>query len=150
MSDLNNAQDQSRVEPVWDQSQPACDEVKSRGTSGGLGGISGIDWMFYAAIAAVALGIGIVNALSQAQDAAWRGGIYDVGTPLLWEMSSVVTIILVAPVLLVAVRRMRNVSGWPVRVGLALASIFAFSSLHVAGMVGLRKFAMFLVGGSYD
>jgi hypothetical protein len=150
MSDLKNAQDQSRVEPVWDRNQPACDEVKSRGTSGGLGGISGADWFFYAVIAAVALGIGIVNALSQAQDAASRDGAYDAGTPLLWEMSSVVTIILVAPVLFVAVRRMRHVSGWPVRAGLALAAIIAFSSLHIAGMVGLRKLAMLLVGGSYD
>jgi hypothetical protein len=65
-------------------------------------------------------------------------------------MSSIVTIILVAPVLFFAVRRMRHVSEWPLRVGLAVAAIIAFSSLHIAGMVGLRKFAMFLLGGSYD
>jgi hypothetical protein len=96
------------------------------------------------------LGIGIVNALSKAQDAAWHGDVYDARTPLLWEMSSIVTIILVAPLLFVAVRRMRHVAGWPFRIGLAVAAIVAFSSLHIAGMVGLRKLAMFLVGGSYD
>jgi DNA-binding LytR/AlgR family response regulator len=150
MSDLKNAPENSGVEPVWDQNPPPRDEVRSLGTSGGLGGISGADWSFYAAIAAVALGIGIVNALSAAQDAAWRGGAYDLGTGLLWEMSSVVTIILVAPILFVAVRRMRHVSGWPLRVGLAMAAIIAFSGLHIAGMVALRKLAMLLVGGSYD
>jgi DNA-binding LytR/AlgR family response regulator len=150
MSDLKNAPEKSRVEPVWDQNPAPRDEVRPPGTSGELGGISGAEWLFYAAMAAVALGVGIVNALSAAQDAAWRGGAYDVGTRLLWEMSSVVTIILVAPILFVAVRRMRHVSGWPVRVGLAVAAIIAFSSLHIAGMVSLRKLAMILVGGSYD
>ena len=150
MSDLKNAKDRSRVEPVWDQNQVACDEVKSPGTSGALGGISRVDWLFYAAVAAVALGIGIVNALSQAQEVVRRGGAYDAWTPLLWEMSSVVAIILVAPILFVAVRRMRHALAWPQRFGLAAAAIVAFSSLHIAGMVGLRKLAMFLAGGTYD
>src|SRR6202171_1416714 len=150
MSDVKDAQDRPRVEPVWDQNQPAWDGMRPRGTSGELRGISGADRLFYGAVAAVALGIGIVNALSAAQDAAWRGGAYDVRTPLFWEMSSIVTIILLAPVLLVAVRRMRHASGWLLRIGLAVAGIIAFSALHIAGMVGLRKIAMLLVGGSYD
>ncbi len=75
-----------------------------------------------AAIAAVALAIGIVNALSAAQDAAWRGGAYDLRTPLFWEMSSIVTIILLAPVLFVAVRRMRRASRLAVRIALAVGS----------------------------
>src|ERR1700730_5759236 len=150
MSDVKDAQDRPRVEPVWDQNQPAWDGMRPRGTSGELRGISGADRLFYGAVAAVALGIGIVNALSAAQDAAWRGGAYDVRTPLFWEMSSIVTIILLAPVLFVAVRRMRHASGWLLRIGLAVAAILAFSALHIAGMVGLRKVAMLLVGGSYD
>ena len=150
MSDVKNAQDRPRVEPVWDQNQPARDEARAPGTSGGLRGISGSDRLLYAAVAAVALGIGIVNALSKAQDVAWHGGVYDVRTPLFWEMSSIATIILVAPILFVAVRRMRHASGWLLRIGLAVAAIIAFSALHIAGMVGIRKIAMFLVGGSYD
>src|SRR5712671_5562338 len=150
MSDVKNAQARPGVEPVWDQNQAAWDEVRPRGTSGGLRGISGANWGLYGAVAAVALGIGIVNALSKAQDTAWRTGIYDASTPLFWEMSSIVAIILVAPVLFVAVRRMRHVRGWPLRIGLAVAAILAFSSLHIAGMVGLRKLAMLLVGGAYD
>lgn len=150
MSDVKNAPDRSRVEPVWDENQPVRDEVRSRGTSGALAGISGADWLFYAAVAAISLAIGAVNALSAAQDAARRGGVYDASAPLFWEMSSIVTIILVAPVLFIAVRRMRHISGWIVRLGLALAAIIVFSTLHMAGMVGLRKALMLLAGGSYD
>jgi hypothetical protein len=150
MTDVKNAQDRPRVEPVWDQNRPAWDKMRPRGTSGEPGGISQADWLLYGAVAAVSLGIGIVNALSAAQDAAWRGAAYDARTPLFWEMSSIVTIILVAPILFVAIRRMRHASGWLLRLALAVAAIIAFSTLHIAGMVGLRKFAMFLVGGSYD
>jgi len=150
MSDLRNAQESSRVEPLWDQNRPARDDASPAGTSGGFRGISGADRLFYGAVAAISLGIGVVNAFSQAQDAAWRGGVYDLRTPLLWELSSIVVIIAVAPVLFVAVRRMRHVSRWPLRVGLAVAAIIIFSALHIAGMVGLRKAVMFLAGGVYD
>jgi hypothetical protein len=150
MADVEKAQDRSRVEPVWDQNQPTRDDMRAGGTSGVLSGISGADGLIYGAVAAVALGIGIVNALSAAQDAAWRGGVYDARTPLFWELTSIVTIILVAPVLFVAVRRMRHARGWLLRTGLAVAAIIAFSSLHIAGMVGIRKIVMLLAGGSYD
>ena len=150
MSDVKNAPESSRVEPLWDQNRPTWDDASPNGTSGWLRGISGADWLFYGAVAAVALGIGMVNAFSVAQEAAWRGGVYDLRTPLFWELSSIVTIIAVAPVLFIAVRRMRHVSGWPLRVGLAVAAIIVFSGLHIAGMVGLRKLVMFLAGGAYD
>jgi hypothetical protein len=150
MSDVKHAQESARVEPLWDQNQHAWDDANPNGTSGGLRKASGADWLFYGAVAAISLGIGVVNAFSKAQDAAWRGGVYDLRTPLFWEMSSIVTIIAVAPVLFVAVRRMRHVSEWPIRVGLAAAAIIVFSGLHIAGMVGLRKLVMFLAGGAYD
>jgi len=150
MSDVKNAPERPGVEPVWDQNRPAWDETSARGISGELRGISGADRFVYAAIAAVSLGIGTVNALSAAQDVAWRGGAYDLRTPLFWEISSILVIIMLAPVLFIAVRRMHHVSGWPIRVALAGAAIVVFSSLHIAGMVGLRKLVMFLVGSSYD
>src|SRR5712664_4074573 len=65
-------------------------------------------------------------------------------------MTSIAVIIVLAPMLFVAVRRMRHATGWPLRIGLALAVILFFSALHIAGMVGLRKLALFLGGGSYD
>ncbi len=150
MTDLNNEQERPRVEPVWDRNQPARDETNPRGISGALRGLSGGDWLLYGAVAAVALAIGVVNALSIAQDAAWHGGAYDVRTPLLWEMSSIVVIVLVAPILFVAVGRMRRASGWLLRLALAAAAIVAFSALHIAGVVGLRKLGTHLVGVPYD
>jgi DNA-binding LytR/AlgR family response regulator len=150
MSDVKNAPERARVEPLWVRKRPAWDDTSPKGTRGGLRGISGADWLFYGAVAAISLGVGVVNALSRAQDAAWRGGVYDLRTPLFWELSSIVTIIAVVPMLFVAVRRMRHVRGWPLRVGLAVAAIIVFSTLHVAGMVALRKLVMFLAGGTYD
>lgn len=108
------------------------------------------DRIFYAAVAAISLGIGFVNALSAAQDAVKRGAIYDVRTPLLWEMTSILVIILLAPLLRVAVRTLRRSPAWATRAAIALAAILAFSALHIAGMVTLRKLAMWSVGGSYD
>src|SRR4051812_35432487 len=112
MSDVKSAPERAGVEPVWDQNRPAWDETGARGISGELRGISGADRFLYAAIAGISLGIGIVNALSAAQDIAWRGGAYNLLTPLFWEISSILVIILVAPVLFVAVRRMHHASGW--------------------------------------
>jgi hypothetical protein len=150
MSDVRDAPERSGADPFWNPSRTTQDNASPARTNGGLGGLSGADWLFYGAVAAISLGIGMVNAFSKAQDAAWRGGAYDLRTPLLWEMSSIVTIIAVAPVLFVAVRRMRHVQGWSLRVGLAVAGIVVFSGLHIAGMVGLRKLVMFLAGGAYD
>ena len=150
MTDVKNAPDRSGVEPVWDQNRTAWDEPPPSGTSGWLRGISGTDRWLYLAVAAVSLAIGIVNAFSAAQDSAWRSGAYDLRTPLFWEMSSIATIILVAPVLFFGVRRVRHASTWPLRLALAAAAIIVFSTLHICGMVGIRKFVMWLAGGSYD
>jgi hypothetical protein len=150
MSDVKNAQEGRAVEPVWDKNQLAGDGTRRRGISGVIAGISGADSLFYGAVGAVAVGIGFVNALSKAQDAAWHGGVYDAGMPLFWEMTSIAVIMLLAPFLFVAVRRIRGAAGWPLRVGLAIATILVFSSLHIAGMVGLRKAVLSLAGGAYD
>jgi hypothetical protein len=151
MSDVKNAPNEPGVDPVWDQNRPVWGESRPRGTSGALSGIAGAaDWTFYGAVAGVTLIIGIVNAFSAAQDAAWHGSGYHLGTQLFWEMSSIVTILVLAPVIFAGVRRMRQTSGWPSRIGVAIAAIIVFSALHIVGMVGLRKLAMLLVGGTYD
>ncbi|WP_315719945.1 MULTISPECIES: LytTR family DNA-binding domain-containing protein [unclassified Bradyrhizobium] len=108
------------------------------------------DRIFYAAVAAISLGTGLVNALSAAHDAAKRGAIYDVRTPLLWEMTSIFAIILLAPLLLFAVRTLRRRPAWSARIAIALGAILAFSALHIAGMVSLRKLALWAAGSSYD
>ncbi|MBC9876000.1 LytTR family transcriptional regulator [Bradyrhizobium sp. INPA01-394B] len=149
MADGQNAPETERVEAVWDQSRARGDEASPSGTSGWSRGISG-DWTMLAAIAAIALVIGIVNALSGAQDAVWRGDSYDIGRRLFWELSSIVVILLLVPILLLSVRRMREAASPAPRIGVAAVTLPAFSALHIAGMVGLRKLMLWLVGGSYD
>ena len=120
------------------------------GTNGLFRGISGADRLVYAGVAAVALAIGSVNALSTADDIGRRGGAYDLKTPLVWEMTSIAVIILLAPALFAAVRRIRWEPRWPVRIALVIAAIVAFSAVHITGMVGLRKLVLWTLGGSYD
>jgi hypothetical protein len=150
MTDVKNAPDSRGVEPVWDQNQPAWDETAPTGTNGLFRGITGADGVVYAGVAAVALAIGGVNALSTADDIARRGGAYDLRTPLFWEMTSIAVIILLAPALFAAVRWIRREPRWPVRIALAVAAIIVFSAVHITGMVGLRKLVLWMLGGSYD
>jgi LytTr DNA-binding domain len=151
MSDVKDAQHTPDVEPVWDQGRTSRDETRSLGTRGLLRGIAGgADWLIYAAVAGVALAIGFVNALSIADDIARRGAVYDVRTPLFWEMTSIAVILVLAPLLLAAVRRIRGTPRWPLRIALVIAVIVGFSAVHITGMVGLRKLVLWLLGGAYD
>jgi hypothetical protein len=149
MGDGQNAPETERVETVWDQNQARGDEASSSGTSGWPGGING-DWTMFGAIAAIALAIGIVNALSGAQDAAWRGDSYDIGRRLFWELSSIIVILLLVPILLLSIRRMRRTAGLAARIGIGAVALLGFSALHITGMVGLRKFMLWLAGSAYD
>ncbi|MEY9184466.1 DNA-binding LytR/AlgR family response regulator [Bradyrhizobium sp. USDA 326] len=106
--------------------------------------------MMFAAIAAVALAIGMVNAFSFAQDAAWRGDRYDIGRRLFWEMSSIAVILLLLPILVRAVRRMRRTPGLAARAAIGAITLLGFSALHISGMVWVRKLALWLAGGAYD
>ncbi|MBR0828363.1 LytTR family transcriptional regulator DNA-binding domain-containing protein [Bradyrhizobium manausense] len=153
MADTENAPQTERVEPVWDQDRERGDEPPrlgtSPGTSGGLLGTSG-DWTIFGAIAAVALAIGIVNALSGAQDAAWRGDSSDIGRRLFWEASSIAVILLLLPILVLAIRRMRRAPSLVLRAGIGVAALLGFSALHITGMVWIRKLVLWLAGGAYD
>ena len=149
MAEGQNAPETERVETVWDQNRARGDEASSSGTSGWHGGISG-DWTTFAAIAAIALTIGIVNALSGAQDASWRGDSADIGRRLFWEMTSITVILALVPILMLSVQRMRRTTGLAPRIGIAVLALLAFSVLHIAGMVGLRKLMLWLAGSAYD
>ncbi|MBI5319394.1 LytTR family DNA-binding domain-containing protein [Bradyrhizobium sp.] len=150
MTDVKDAPDRPAEKPVWDQNRVPRDETRPAGTSGWLRGMIGEDRLIYAAVAAVAVVIGIVGALSTADDIARRGGVYDPRTPLLWDMTSIAVIILLTPALLAIVRRIRREPALAVRVALAAATIIAFSAVHITGMVWLRKLVMFLADGAYD
>src|ERR1700754_3960471 len=103
MTNIKDAQDRPAAKPVWDQNQPPRDDARGAGTSGWLRGIFGEDRRIYAIVVAGGVVIGLVDALSMADDIARRGGSYDLGKPLLWDMTSIVVIILLAPALLAVV-----------------------------------------------
>ena len=108
------------------------------------------DRTFYMTTAVLSVGVGLVNAFSLAQDAARRGAPYDLGTPLLGEMTSILVIILLAPLLVATVRSIRPAPVAPHSAARAALAIVAFSALHIIGMVALRKLLMWAAGGSYD
>ena len=149
MADGQNAPETGGVETVWDRNRTQGDEASSLGTSGWRSGISG-NWTTFAAIAAIALIIGIVNALSGAQDAAWRGDSADIGRRLFWEMTSIVVILALVPILMRSVQHMRRATGLPARIGIGMGALLGFSALHIAGMVGLRKVMLWLADSTYD
>jgi hypothetical protein len=150
MTDVKDAPNRPAEKPVWDQNRPPRDESKPAGTSGWLRGIIGEDRWLYASIAAVTVVIGLVGALTAADDIARRGGIYDVSKPLFWDMTSIFVIILLTPALLAVVRRIRREAALAVRIALAVATVVVFSAVHITGMVGLRKLIMWFAGDAYD
>ena len=150
MADLQNAPEQERVETAWDQDQPRGDGAKPAGTSGWLDGIDRGDWTMFGAIAIVAIAIAIVNALSAAQDIAKGGGRYDPSRFLIWELSSAAVILLSIPILVLAVRRMRRTPKLASRAGIAAIALVSFATVHITGMVWIRKCVLWLAGGSYD
>jgi len=150
MTDVKDAPNQPAAKPVWDQNGTRRDETRPAGTSGWLRGMIGEDRLIYAGVSAVAIVVGVVGALSTADDIARRGGVYDPRMPLLWDMTSIAVIILLTPVLLAIIRRIRREPALAVRIALAIATIVIFSAVHITGMVGLRKLIMSLAGGAYD
>ncbi|MHA4874958.1 hypothetical protein, partial [Enterococcus faecium] len=59
-------------------------------------------------------------------------------------------ILAAAPILIVAVRRMRGTPAMPVKIAIGVVALAGFSALHIVGMVWLRKFGIWLAGGSYN
>jgi hypothetical protein len=150
MTDVKDAPNRPLSKPVWDENGQPRDKASPAGTNGWLRGTIGEDWLIYAAVSAVAIVIGVVGALSTADDIARRGGVYDPATPLLWDMTSIAVIILLTPALLAIVRRIRREPVLAARIALAVATIMVFSAVHITGMVWLRKLIMFAAGGAYD
>ena len=150
MRDPVDTTDRPGVEPGWDESIDPRDGSVSPGTNGGDPASSGMTTpTVYLVLIAMILLTGLVNALSWAHDAARAGGAYELGRPLLWEMSSVVTIAALTPLIHAGVRWIRRSPGWWLRAAQASGIALLFSALHVGGMVALRKLAMAIAGGTY-
>jgi hypothetical protein len=145
----SKTQDDSSVEPARDGAGAGWDETMRPGTSGGDPVTNGASWLIYAITSAGVFAVTLVNAFSAAHDALRRGGAYDLGLPLLYELSSAVVIIALLPLVDFSVRRARGEIRWSVKALWAVAAVLVFSAAHILGMVGLRKLAMGAVGSSY-
>ncbi|MGX1790903.1 LytTR family DNA-binding domain-containing protein [Bosea sp. NPDC055332] len=104
---------------------------------------------------AIALGTALtclVNAFSTLHDLARVGRAVPLWQPLLWEASSGVIILALAPLVrrLVLVSLTRSSRPW-LLAALHAGAIVAFSALHVGGMVLLRKLGYWAAGaGEYS
>jgi hypothetical protein len=102
-------------------------------------------------IVAVGFVIALVNATSELLESQRDGGGLDPRVPFLWEYSSYLLIIALAPLIGEAVRRLPpRREGWALILAAHAGLTIPFSLVHVAGMVAIRKAGYQLAGSSYD
>lgn len=123
------------------------------GTSGGSALMSGRagDAAFLALLAILLATFAVVNALTVAHDWAAMGRPLPFWEPLVWETSSIVVILAVAPAFMTFTRKV-----WPLdpplirALGLHLLALLTFSLLHVVGMGALRWAVYAALGDEYS
>lgn len=118
-------------------------------TNGGLDRLR--SWGPYLAIALGTALTCFVNAFSTSHDLSRLGRAVPLWQPLLWEISSGVLVVALAPLVHRLVLVSLNWPCWPWLLGpFHAAAILAFSAVHVCGMVLLRKLGYWAAGaGSY-
>jgi DNA-binding LytR/AlgR family response regulator len=126
------------------------------GTGGGKAGTSGwrIEWVPLGVIASVGILVAIINATSGIMEAQTGGPPIDPRAAWLYEVSSVITVVLLSPAIGWMVWKVRppeemTVPAWLRFVGLHLAAACVFSLLHIAGMVAIRTAGYALAGSVY-
>ncbi len=137
------------VEGAGDKPAAPGDERPAPGTSGGPAGTNGWRIPTGFGMVAVVVAVVLVNALSAAHDIERRGGVYDLGTPLFFELTSGLVIIALLPLVARTVALLVPERPWWQLAAIAGGLVAAFSGLHVLGMVALRTAGAALVGGSY-
>lgn len=133
-----------------DESRRAGTSGDAAVTNGGAGRLPG--WLSYLAITLGTALTCIVNAFSTQHDLARLGRIVPLWQPLLWEVSSGVVILALAPLVrrLVLISLARTHRPW-LLAALHAGAMLAFSALHVGGMVLLRKLGYWAAGaGEYS
>ena len=105
---------------------------------------------FWAAWIAFGSFTAVMNALSTARDLERRGATFRGWEPFAWELTSAAAALALVPALAAFVER----RPWSSRPRAATAALYAavgvaFSALHVAGMVGLRKLVYAVALGPY-
>lgn len=133
-----------------DESQRAGTSGDAAVTTGGAGRLPG--WLPYLAIALGTTLTCLVNAFSTSHDLARLGRAVPLWQPLLWEASSGVVILALAPLVrrLVLISLEQASRPW-LLVALHVGAVLAFSAMHVGGMVLLRKLGYWVAGsGGYS
>lgn len=108
------------------------------------------DGAFLGLVAILLVTFAVVNAFSVAHDRAALGRPLPFWEPLVWELSSIVVILALAPAFLAFTRRV-----WPLDppwirvIALHVLAIVAFSLLHVLGMGALRWAIYAALGDDY-
>ena len=93
----------------------------------------------------------VVNSVTVLMDYQRDGRAIRAWEPMVWEWSSALASLALVPAVLWFTRRYPlHFDTWRRRLPLYLAGSVAWSLLHVLGMVGMRKLAYALQGGSYD
>ena len=108
-------------------------------------------WTAFIGLAVIGVVVGAVNVSSILIEAHRSGADIDVWRPATWEGTSFLVILALSPLIGLAVLR------WPVNaqtlwpnLAIHAALTIAFSLVHVAAMVGLRKLIYAQMGESYD
>jgi hypothetical protein len=96
--------------------------------------------------------VGVINAVSFLTDADRLGLGVDPRQPWVLEGTSVAVLVALVPLIALLERRFPiEAEGWVTRLAIYLAASVAFSALHVAGMIILRKLAFpILLGEPYS
>lgn len=125
---------------------------EGEGTNGGArvtsGGVPVPPWLAIAGFAAVALVQGTVNVFSTLSDRAGTGvAAWEIWT---WELTSIAVLFALAPLIWIAVARLRPPRlSWPAAIATLAALSLPASIVHVTLMVALRKLIYALRGGYY-
>jgi hypothetical protein len=122
------------------------------GKEQGTGGWSWVQWKPWLLLGCIGFVVALVNATSGLMEAARDGRVIEPSwAPFLWEYSSWVMLLALAPFVGEAIRRFPPRRETAARFALIhLGALLAFSIIHVAGMVALRKIGYWAVGRFYD
>lgn len=92
-----------------------------------------------------------VGATSELMERARDGRSIAFFEPFLWEYSSAFCTLLLVPAVIYLERRQPfTATTWKKALAVHMAATIPYSLLHVAGMVGIRKFVYAAIGSSYD
>jgi len=145
------------VQPQWAEWLRQRDEAPAARASGALERTKGTDARLptgavYAIVTILITISCMVNAFSNARDIAWRlGAPHNLWEPALWEVTSGIVVLALAPLVRYGALLIRDGAGRPIRTAFALAGLLVvFSVLHIIGMGLLRDLAYRLAGWSYS